>query len=115
MLNIFIEILNFLTLFFLCLGDLFNRRLDVLRVFRQFLEPLLQSNRFFLDDLAVLLVNFLQAHKLVLFVRVAEHGTLGADGHLARLAEVVEPLAVIFADFVAVAKQIAVGKCAIAC
>lgn len=74
MLYVFIEILNLFTLFFLSLCHFFNGSLHILSVLSEFLEPLLQTYCFFLNDFTVLLVNFLQALELVVLVATAKHG-----------------------------------------
>lgn len=68
MLDILIEVLDLFALLFFCFRHFLDRRLDILRVFRQFFEPLLQTNRFLSYDFTMLFVNFLKSQELVILV-----------------------------------------------
>lgn len=113
-LDVLVEVLDLLALLLLGLGDLLDGRLDVVGVLRQLFQALLEPDGLVANHLAMLLVHLGEPQEFVVLVCVAaEHGALGADRDLARLAIVVQAGTVLLADLLPVAEQVSVRQCAI--
>ena len=107
-LNVLDEVIDFLQLIIFRLRHFINRILDILHVLMELFKPFLKDNGFFLDNLTVLIVNLLDSHELMIFVRIAKHMALRADGYLASLTEVVDSNTVLFANLSSVFQNCAI-------
>jgi len=98
-LNVLDEVVDLLQLVVLGLSDLIDCVLHLMHVLVQLLQSLFEHLRFLLNDVAVLVVDVFEPHELMALVFVAaEHVALGANGHFARLAEIVHADVVLLAE-----------------
>ena len=114
-LDVLVEILDLLALLFLCLGDLLNRGLNIIGIFGQLLQSLLEANGLVPDDLAVLLVNFADLEELMVSVLIpAKHRALRANWLFTCLAVVVQSGAMVLANLIAITKKVSIRESSIA-